>query len=116
MATVQQSVDVAELGAKSKDQLLDMAESVGLSDGASLANLRREELLSRILQTASSQQALIASGILEIMDEGTSPARCRGPALSASYSRNLRIKSRRAPVSMDPKPSGVSNTRRPAKW
>jgi transcription termination factor Rho len=70
MATVQQSVDVAELGAKSKDQLLDMAESVGLSDGAGLANLRREELLSRILQTASAQQALIASGILEMMDEG----------------------------------------------
>ncbi len=70
MATVQQSVDVAELGAKSKDQLLDMAESVGLSDGAGLANLRREELLSRILQTASAQHALIASGILEIMDEG----------------------------------------------
>ncbi len=70
MATVQQSVDVAELGAKSKDQLLDMAESVGLSDGAGLANLRREELLSRILETASAQQALIASGILEIMDEG----------------------------------------------
>ena len=70
MATVQQTVDVAELSAKSKDQLLDMAESVGLSEGAGLANLRREELLSRILQTASSQQALIASGILEIMDEG----------------------------------------------
>jgi transcription termination factor Rho len=47
-----------------------MAESVGLSDGAGLSNLRREELLSRILQTASAQQALIASGILEIMDEG----------------------------------------------
>jgi transcription termination factor Rho len=70
MTTAQQSVDVAELGAKSKDQLLDMAESVGLSDGAGLSNLRREELLSRILQTASAQQALIASGILEIMDEG----------------------------------------------
>ena len=60
MATVQQMVDVAELGAKSRDQLLDMAGSVGLSDGAGLANLRREELLSRILQTASAQQALIA--------------------------------------------------------
>ena len=70
MATIQQTVDVAELSTKSKDQLLDMAESVGLSDGAGLANLRREDLLSRILQTASSQQALIASGILEIMDEG----------------------------------------------
>ena len=70
MVTTQQMVDVAELGAKTKDQLLDMAESVGLGDGAGLNNLRREDLLSRILQTASSQQVLIASGILEIMDEG----------------------------------------------
>ncbi len=74
MATVQQTVDVAELSTKSKDQLLDMAQSVGLSDGAGLANLRRDELLSRILQSASAQQALIASGILEIMDQTCCPS------------------------------------------
>ena len=70
MATAQQTVDVAEIGGKTKDQLLDMAESVGLGDGPSLTNLRREDLVSRILQTASSHQILIAAGILEIMDEG----------------------------------------------
>ena len=70
MATAQQTVDVAELSSKTKDQLLDMAASVGLGDGPSLTNLRREDLVSRILQTASSHQVLIAAGILEIMDEG----------------------------------------------
>ena len=70
MATTQPIVDVAELGGKTKDQLLDVAESVGLGESLGLTNLRREDLLSRILQTASSHQALTASGILEIMDEG----------------------------------------------
>ena len=70
MATTQPIVDVAELGGKTKDQLLDVAESVGLGESSGLTNLRREDLLSRILQTASSHQALTASGILEIMDEG----------------------------------------------
>ena len=70
MSTTQPIVDVAELGAKTKDQLLDVAESVGLGESSGLTNLRREDLLSRILQTASSHQALTASGILEIMDEG----------------------------------------------
>ena len=70
MATTQPIVDVAELGGKTKDQLLDMAESVGLGESSGLTNLRREDLLSRILQTASSHQALTASSILEIMDEG----------------------------------------------
>ena len=70
MVTTQQSLDVADLGGKTKDELLVMAHTVGLEDGAALTNLRREELLSRIFQLASSQQALISSGILEVMDEG----------------------------------------------
>ena len=70
MATTQRSLDVAEMGIKTKDELLDLAQDVGLTDGAALTNLRREELLSRLFQVASAQQALIASGILEIMDEG----------------------------------------------
>ena len=32
--------------------------------------MRREELLNRLFQMASAQQSLVASGILEIMDEG----------------------------------------------
>ena len=68
--TTQQIIDVSLLGQKSKDELLEVAQEVGIEDGAELVNLRREELLSRIFQLASSQQSLISSGILEIMDEG----------------------------------------------
>jgi len=68
--TTQQAMDVAELGAKNKDELLEVAHLVGLEDGAALNSLRREEVLNRIFQMASSHQCLVASGILEIMDEG----------------------------------------------
>ena len=64
------SLDVVELGGKSKDELLALAPSVGLSDNGSLANLHREDLLARLFQVASAQQSLVATGILEIMDEG----------------------------------------------
>lgn len=68
--TTQQIIDVSLLGQKSKEELLEVAQEVGIEDSAALVNLRREELLSRIFQLASSQQSLISSGILEIMDEG----------------------------------------------
>jgi transcription termination factor Rho len=68
--TTQQVMDVAELGAKNKDELLEVAHLIGLEDGAALTSLRREEVLNRIFQMASNQQCLVASGILEIMDEG----------------------------------------------
>ena len=70
MATTQQTIDVAEMGAKSKDELLVLAHDAGMTDGAALASMRREDLLSRLFQLASAQQSLVASGILEIMDEG----------------------------------------------
>ena len=70
MTATQHILDVAEMGNKTKDELLDMAQGVGLADGSGLINLRREELLSRLFQFASSQQSLVASGILEVMDEG----------------------------------------------
>ena len=70
MATTQEYVDVAEMGAKTKEELLVLAESAGLSDGPSLSTLRREEILSKIFQAASAAQALMASGVLETMDEG----------------------------------------------
>ena len=70
MATTQRVVDVSEVGGKSKDELLLLAPGMGLENGDALNGLRREELLSRIFQVASSQQVLVASGILEIMDEG----------------------------------------------
>ena len=70
MATTQRVMEVADLGAKSKDELLVLANEVGIADKGPLDHLRREELLSRLFQAASAQQALLSSGILEVMDEG----------------------------------------------
>ncbi len=70
MATTQRTMDVTELGGKSKDELMVVAHDVGLTDGAALNNLRREDLLNRLFQLASSHQSLVSTGILEIMDEG----------------------------------------------
>ena len=70
MVTIQQSLDVAELGGKSKDELLALAPEIGISDPNSLTNMRREDLLTRLLQAASAHQSLVASGILETMDDG----------------------------------------------
>ena len=70
MTTTQRSMEVAELGTKSKDELLVLAHEVGLSDGTALDGLRREDLLSRVFHAASAQQSLVSSGILDVMDEG----------------------------------------------
>ncbi len=70
MTATRKSLDVVELGGKSKEELLNLAPSVGLGDPASLDKLHREDLLGRLFQIASSNQSLISTGILEIMDEG----------------------------------------------
>jgi transcription termination factor Rho len=70
MTTTQRSMEVADLGTKSKDELLILAHEVGLSDGPALDGLRREDLLSRVFHAASAQQSLVSSGILDVMDEG----------------------------------------------
>ena len=70
MATIQKMMDVAELGAKSKEELLDLASDVGINDAAALVNMHKEDLLGRLFQVASAQQSLVSTGILEITDEG----------------------------------------------
>ena len=70
MATTQNMLDVTEMGAKSKEELLGLANDVGMNDATALANLHKEDLLSRLFQVISAQQALVSTGILEIMDEG----------------------------------------------
>ena len=70
MVTTQEYMNVAERGAKTKEELLALAQDAGLSDVPALANMRREEILSKIFQVASAQQSLVASGVLETMDEG----------------------------------------------
>ena len=68
--TKQRMMEVAELGAMTKEQLMDLAQDYGVEDSAALAAVRREDLLNRMLHTVSAQQSLLSSGILEIMDEG----------------------------------------------
>ena len=70
MVTTRSSLDLMELGGKSKEELLSLAPAVGLGDTAALGNMHREDILSRMVQVASSQQSLVAKGILEITDEG----------------------------------------------
>jgi transcription termination factor Rho len=70
MATIEEMLDVADLGAKSKEELLDLASDVGINDGAALVDLHKEDLLGRLFQVASAQQSLVSTGILEITDEG----------------------------------------------
>ena len=70
MATTQKMLDVSEMGAKSKEELLGLASDVGLNDTTTLATLHKEDLLSRLFRVVSAQQALVSTGILEIMDEG----------------------------------------------
>lgn len=70
MASTQRVMEVAELGGKTKDELLELAHDIGLEDGNNLSNLRREDVLNRVLQGMSAQQGLVSSGILEIKDEG----------------------------------------------
>ena len=70
MVATRIALDVVELGSKSKEELLSLAPSVGLNDSNALGNLHREDLLGRLFQVASAQQSLIATGILEIIDEG----------------------------------------------
>ena len=41
-----------------------------MNDTTTLATLHKEDLLSRLFQVVSAQQALVSTGILEIMDEG----------------------------------------------
>mgnify|MGYP003312104738 FL=1 len=55
---------------RSKEELLGLANDVGLNDTTALENLHKEDLLSRLFQVVSAQQALVSTGILEIMDEG----------------------------------------------
>ena len=56
MAITQKMLDVSELGAKSKEELLDLANDVGLNDTTALSNLHKEDLLSRLFQVVSAQQ------------------------------------------------------------
>ena len=70
MTTTVEKMNAADIRAKSKEELVELATAFGIED-ETIQNLsRREDLLSKVLQTVSAQQFLIASGILEVMDGG----------------------------------------------
>ena len=68
--TTQRVLHVADLDGKSKEELIVVAQEVGAENGTLLANLRREDILQRVMQLYSDQQSLMATGTLEIMGEG----------------------------------------------
>ena len=68
--TTEQTLDVSELEQKSKDELLVIAQELGLENGSALTSLRKEDVVIRIVHTFPDQQSLRGSGILEVMSDG----------------------------------------------
>jgi len=64
-------MNIADLDGKSREELLVLAQEMGLDDDQNLGFLRRDEIMHRVLQAfAERQGGLIAGGILEVMNEG----------------------------------------------
>ena len=69
--TTQPTIKVDELEAKSRDELVQLGQAMGLEDSTLSAELRREEIMQRVIQAYTQQQgALVAGGVLEIMSDG----------------------------------------------
>jgi transcription termination factor Rho len=61
-------MNLAELEAKTREELMDVAKDMGISGHTAL---RKQDLVFRILQARAEQQGnLLAGGVLEIVDEG----------------------------------------------
>jgi transcription termination factor Rho len=64
-------MNIAELDKKSEEELTELIHGMGIANGDLPANLRRDELLYRLLQGHAAQEGFkLASGILEIMPDG----------------------------------------------
>ena len=62
-------IQMTDLDGKSREELLQMAEEMGMGDTLNL--LRRDEILHRVLQgVAERQGGIMVKGILDIMSEG----------------------------------------------
>jgi transcription termination factor Rho len=61
-------MNLAELEAKTREELMDVAKELGITGHTAL---RKQDLIFRILQARAEQQGnLLAGGILEIVDDG----------------------------------------------
>ena len=64
-------MNVAELADKSKEELVALIHDLGLTDGLVPEKSRRDDLLHRLLEGYADQEGyLLASGILDIMNDG----------------------------------------------
>ena len=64
------TLDVSELERKSLEELVAIAQQMGLENGSALTSLRKEDVVIRIVHTFPDQQRLRGSGILEVMNDG----------------------------------------------
>ena len=69
--TTQPTSYMAELDDKTKEELLELAQQMGLENGTSLTDISRVELLDKLLDSYAEQQGvLLERGILDIMGDG----------------------------------------------
>ncbi len=69
--TTQPTSYMSELEDKTKEELLELAQQMGLENGTSLTNISRVELVDKLLNTNAEQQGvLLERGILDIMGDG----------------------------------------------
>ena len=62
------SMNIAELDAKTRDELLEMAKGLGITG---VGQLKKQDLVLRLLQASAELQGnIFRGGVLEIMDEG----------------------------------------------
>ena len=79
------TTQLANLESKTKEELLDIARELGLENGSPLASLRKQELHLLLLQAYAEQQGyLLASGVLDINNDGYGFLRQRGMKASAN--------------------------------
>jgi len=62
------NMNIAELDAKTRDELVEMAKALGISG---IGQLKKQDLVLRLLQASAELQGhMFRGGVLEIMDEG----------------------------------------------
>jgi transcription termination factor Rho len=69
MRILENAINLGELGGKSKEDLLTIAKEMGIENG--LSAMRKDEVVFRMMQVYAEQQGyILASGILEIINDG----------------------------------------------
>ena len=67
--TTEPTINISELHKKTRDELLEIAQEMGMDNGSSPTGLRKEEIVFRIVSRSPSKDNLVGSGILEIMGQ-----------------------------------------------